>query len=132
MSVTDILADSFVKIKNAYAVKKDKVDIKSSKMLISIIEIFKRERLIQDYKFIEDNKQGIIRVYLKYSNKRVPALKDIKRVSKIGCRVYVDKDKIPRVLRGIGLAILTTSKGILTDVEAREQNVGGEVICYVY
>jgi len=132
MSVTDILADSFTKIRNAYSVRKDKVDIKSSKMLISIIDIFKREGLIQDYKYIKDNKQGIIRVYLKYSDKKVPALKDIKKVSKVGCRVYVDKNKIPRVLRGIGIAILTTSKGILTDVEARKQNVGGEVICYVY
>ncbi|MDP8233966.1 MAG: 30S ribosomal protein S8 [Candidatus Saelkia tenebricola] len=132
MSVTDPLADAFVKIKNAYAVKKDNVDIKSSKILLNIVNILKREKFIQDYKSIEDNKQGLIRVYLKYSDRRKPALEKIKRISKSGCRVYVDKDNIPNVMQGIGMAILTTSKGVLSDVEARERNIGGEVICHIY
>jgi len=132
MSVSDPLGDAFTKIRNAYRAKKDKVDLKGSKMLLRIVDILKREGFIQDYRFIEDNKQGIIRVYLRYLDKRRPALIDIKRISKPGRRIYVNKNEIPRVLSGIGIAILTTSKGILTDKEARKEKVGGEVICYVY
>jgi len=132
MSVTDSLADAFVKIKNAYRARKEVVNLKGSKLLLAIIDILKREGYIKDYRFIEDNKQGIIRVYLKYLNKNSPALIDIKRISKPGRRVYVNKEEVPRVLRGIGTAILTTSKGVVTDDQARKLKVGGEVICYVY
>ncbi len=132
MSVTDPLADAFVKIKNAYRARKEVVNLKGSKLLLAIIDILKREGYIKDYRFIEDNKQGIIRVYLKYLNKNSPALIDIKRISKPGRRVYVNKEEVPRVLRGIGTAILTTSKGVVTDDQARKLKVGGEVICYVY
>lgn len=133
MSVTDPLADAFVKIKNAYRARKEVVNLKGSKLLLAIVDILKKDGYIKDYRFIEDNKQGIIRVYLKYlDNKNKPALIDIKRISKPGRRVYVSKDEVPRVLRGIGTAILTTSKGVITDDQARKLKVGGEVICYVY
>jgi small subunit ribosomal protein S8 len=132
MSVSDSLADAFVKIKNAYRAGKEKVDIKGSKMLLEIVEIMKKKGFIQDYRFIEDNKQGVIRVYLRYLDKKTPALVEIKKISKPGRRVYVNRKEIPQVLSGIGVAILTTSKGILTDQEARRHKVGGEVICYIY
>jgi small subunit ribosomal protein S8 len=132
MSITDPLGDAFTKIKNAYRARKETVNLKGSKMLLTIMEILKKEGYIKDYRFIEDNKQGIIRVYLKYLDKNKPALMDIKRISKPGRRIYVNKNEVPRVLRGIGIAILTTSKGILTDEQARKLKVGGEVICYVY
>ena len=132
MSVTDPLADAFAKIKNAYRARKEVVNLKGSKLLLAIVDILKKDGYIKDYRFIEDNKQGIIRVYLKYLDKNKPALIDIKRISKPGRRVYVSKDEVPRVLRGIGTAILTTSKGVITDDQARKLKVGGEVICYVY
>ena len=132
MSITDPLADAFAKIKNAYRARKETVNLKGSKLLLAIMEIFKKEGYIKDYRFIEDDKQGIIRVYLKYIDKNKPALMDIKRISKPGRRVYVNKDEVPRVLRGIGIAVLSTSKGIVTDTQARKLKVGGEVICYVY
>ncbi|RKY37385.1 MAG: 30S ribosomal protein S8 [Candidatus Omnitrophota bacterium] len=132
MSITDPLADAFAKIKNAYRARKETVNLKGSKLLLAIMEIFKKEGYIKDYRFIEDDKQGIIRVYLKYVDKNRPALMDIKRISKPGRRVYVNKDEVPRVLRGIGIAVLSTSKGIVTDTQARKLKVGGEVICYVY
>ncbi len=132
MTVTDSLANAFVKIKNAYRAGQKTVEIKSSRMLLQIMEILKNKGFIQDYKFIEDNRQGIIRVYLKYLKGRKPAMVDIKRVSKPGRRIYVNKSEIPRVLSGIGIAIITTSRGLLTDEEAEKLNAGGEVICYVY
>ena len=132
MSVTDLLGDAFAKIKNAYRARKEVVNLKGSKLLLAIVDILKKDGYIKDYRFIEDNKQGIIRVYLKYLDKNKPALIDIKRISKPGRRVYVSKDEVPRVLRGIGTAILTTSKGVITDDQARKLKVGGEVICYVY
>lgn len=132
MSITDPLGDAFTKIKNAYRARKETVNLKGSKMLLAIMEILKKEGYIKDYRFIEDDKQGIIRVYLKYLDKNKPALMDIKRISKPGRRIYVNKNEVPRVLRGLGIAILTTSKGILTDEQARKLKVGGEVICYVY
>ena len=132
MSITDPLADAFVKIKNAYMAKKEKVDIKSSRILLQIVDIFKREGFIQDYKFIADSSQGKIRIYLRYIERKKPALNNIKKISKPGRRVYVSRKELPRVLGGIGIAILSTSKGIFTDEEARKNNVGGEVICYVY
>jgi small subunit ribosomal protein S8 len=131
MAVTDLLADAFTKIRNAFRARKEKVDIKASNVLKKIVEILKNEGFINDFRFIEDNRQGIIRIYLKYYGKK-SAIRDIKRISKPGRRVYVNKTEIPKVLGGIGIAILTTSQGILTDSEARKIKVGGEVICYIY
>jgi len=129
--MNDLISDALTRIRNAYRAKKDSVEIKCSNLMERICDILKREGFIENYKKIEDNKQGILRIYLKYEKNR-PAITQIKRISKPGRRVYVTKDKVPQVLQGYGIAILTTSKGVLTDKEARKLGVGGEVICYVW
>ena len=131
MSRTDLIADAFAIIRNAIMAKKENADIPASGTLKSILEILKRENYIDNFKLIEDKKQGILRIYLKYIAAK-PAIRNIKRVSKPGLRVYVKGDKIPSVLRGRGLAIITTSKGIITDKVARDSGIGGEVIGYVW
>jgi len=131
MSRTDLIADSFTIIRNAMTVKKETADIPASNTLKSILDILKREEYIENFKVMEDKKQGMIKVYLRYLSGK-PAIKNIKRISKPGLRVYVKQEKIPTVLRGRGLAIVTTSKGIMTDKEAKEQHIGGEVIAYVW
>ena len=131
MSRTDLIADSFTMIRNAVMAKKVTVDIPASGTLSSIMEILKNENYIEDFKFIEDKKQGTVRIYLKYIAGK-SAIRNIKRISRPGLRAYVKKVKIPRVLRGKGLAIVSTSKGVITDNKARELGVGGEVIGYVW
>jgi len=131
MSRTDLIADAFTIMRNAIMVNKEVVDIPASNNLKIIMEILKRENYIENFKFIEDKKQGILRVYLKYIEGK-SAIRNIKRISKPGLRIYVKKDKIPLVLRGKGLAIISTSSGIITDKEARERGLGGEVIAYVW
>ncbi|MGI6554884.1 MAG: 30S ribosomal protein S8 [Bacillota bacterium] len=132
MVMTDPIADYLTRIRNANMVYKGTVEIPSSKLKKSMSEILKREGYIKDYEFIEDGKQGIIRLYLKYGPGKERTITDLKRISKPGLRVYARKDEIPRVLGGLGIAIISTSKGILTDKEARKEGVGGEVICYVW
>jgi small subunit ribosomal protein S8 len=127
MSRTDLIADTFTVMRNAIIARKENVDVPASKITKNIIDILKRERYIDNYKVIDDNKQGTLRIYLKYVGKK-SAIRSIKRVSKSSLRKYVKHDKIPVVLRGLGLAIISTSKGLMTDKEAREQGVGGEVI----
>lgn len=131
MSRTDLIADGLTMIRNAMMAKKETVDIPASNILKSILGILKKENYIENFKFIEDKKQGLARVYLKYIAGR-PAIRNIRRVSRPSLRQYVKRDKIPLVLRGRGLAIISTSKGIMTDEEARQQNVGGEIIAYVW
>jgi len=131
MSRTDLLADTFTMIRNAIMAKKENLDVPASRMTKSVLEILKRENYIDNYKFIEDKKQGILRIYLKYTGKK-PAIMKIKRVSRPGLRIYTKKAKIPVVLRGKGLAILSTSKGILTDKEAKEKNLGGEILGFIW
>ncbi|MGA2775088.1 MAG: 30S ribosomal protein S8 [Candidatus Omnitrophota bacterium] len=131
MSRTDLIADSFTVIRNAIMAKKENVDIPSSNTIKAIMDILKRESYIEDFKIIDDKKQGIARVYLKYLAGK-SAIKNIKRISRPSLRVYVKKAKVPAVLRGRGLAIVSTSKGIITDKEAREANLGGEIIGYVW
>jgi len=131
MSRTDLIADSFTIIRNGIMAKKDNVDIPASNTLKSIIEIMKKENYIDNFKLIEDKKQGLIRIYLKYIAHK-PAIRNIKRISRPGLRVYVKRGKVPSVLRGRGLAIVSTSKGVITDKEARETGVGGEVIGYIW
>lgn len=132
MVMTDPIADFLTRIRNANMVYKETVEIPSSKLKKSLSEILKREGYIKDFEFVEDGKQGIIRLYLKYGSGRERTITDIKRISKPGLRVYAQKDQIPRVLGGLGIAIISTSKGIVTDKEARKEGVGGEVICYVW
>lgn len=131
MSRNDLIADALTMMRNAIMAKKETVDVPASNTLKSISEILKKESYIEDFKFIEDKKQGILRIYLKYTQLK-PAIKNIKRISKSGLRVYVKGDKIPYVLRGRGLAIISTSKGLLSDKEARQQGLGGEVMAYVW
>jgi small subunit ribosomal protein S8 len=131
MSRTDLLADTFTMIRNAIMAKRENLDVPASRMTKAVLEILKRENYIDNYKLIEDKKQGIIRIYLKYSGKK-PAIMTIKRVSRPGLRIYTKKAKIPVVLRGRGIAILSTSKGILTDKEAKEQNLGGEILGFIW
>lgn len=132
MSRTDPIADAFTMIRNATAVKKPAVNIPSSKLLEKILEILKRDGFIENFKKVEDSKQGILRVHLKFDKEGKPAISGLKRISKSSLRVYVAKDEIPYVLRGLGTAIITTSKGIFTDKEARKMKIGGEVICYIW
>jgi small subunit ribosomal protein S8 len=131
MSRTDLIADVFTMIRNAMMAKKETMNVPASNNVKSILEILKRESYIEDFKHIDDKKQGILRIYLKYTLGK-PAIRYIKRVSKPGMRIYVKRDKIPSVIRGRGLAIISTSKGIITDREARETGVGGEVIGYIW
>ena len=131
MSRNDLIADAFTIIRNAIMAKKEAVDVPASNTLKSILAILKREGYIDDFKLVEDKKQGMLRVYLKYVNLK-SAIRSIKRISKPGLRIYVKHDKIPFVLRGKGTAIISTSKGIITGVEARKQALGGEVVAYVW
>jgi len=131
MSRTDLIADSFTVIRNAVMCKKENADIPSSNTIKAILNILKRESYIEDFKIIDDKKQGIARVYLRYLTGK-SAIKNIKRISRPGLRVYVKKAKVPNVLRGRGLAIISTSKGIMTDKEARESSLGGEIIGYIW
>ena len=128
---TDLIADALTIMRNALMAKKENVDIPGSNTLKNILEILKKENYIDNFKPIEDKKQGVLRVYLKYVNAR-PAMRSIKRISKPGLRSYVKRAKVPSVLRGRGLAIISTSQGIITDKEAREKGIGGEVIAYVW
>ncbi len=132
MVMTDPIADYLVRISNAQKARFDKVDIPASKMKLSITKILKDEGYIRHYKFIKDNKQGIIRIHLKYDENRRAAITGVKRISKPGRRVYVGYDNIPRILNGLGIAILSTSQGILTDREARKRRIGGELLCAIW
>jgi len=132
MSMTDPIADLLTRIRNGAMAKLQKVDIPSSNMKVGIVTVLKNEGYIKNYKLISDQKQGILRIYLKYINDSDPVISEIKRISKPGGRRYVKSDKIPSVKQGLGIAILSTSKGLLTDKVAREAGVGGELICTVW
>ena len=129
--MTDPIADLFTRIRNGLMVRHPRVDVPGSKMKARIVEILKEEGYIKSFRIYEDNLQGIIRVYLKYKDGE-PVIRGIKRVSKPGHRIYVGKTEIPRVIRGLGVAIISTSKGVVTDSEARKNGMGGEVLCYVW
>ncbi len=131
MSRTDLISDAFTIIRNASCVKKEVVNVPASSVMSSVVEILKREGYIENFKYIEDKKQGTLRIYLKYVRGK-PAINNLKRISKPGLRIYVKRDKIPLVLRGRGIAFISTSTGIITDREAREKKIGGEVIGYVW
>jgi len=131
MSRTDLIADILTMIRNSIMIKRENVDVPALKTMKSILEILKREGYIDNFKEVEDKRQGMLRVYLKYTLGK-PAIKNIKRISKPGLRVYVKRDTIPLVLRGKGLSILSTPKGIMTGKEARAKGIGGEVLCYVW
>ena len=132
MTMTDPIADLIVRIKNAIMVSYDKVEVPSSKIKINIVKILKFEGYIRNYKIIKDDKQDSIVIYLKYNEDKSSVIKDLKRISKPSCRIYSRYKKIPRVLNGLGINIVSTSKGVLTDREARKMGIGGEIICSVW
>ena len=131
-AITDPIADLLTRIRNASRAGHEQVDTPGSRLKLEIVKILAQEKFIRGYQFISDEKQGILRVYLKYGPKREPVLNQLKRVSKPGLRVYAPADRIPRVLNGLGIAILSTSRGVLPDRECRRQHVGGEVLCHVW
>ena len=132
MTMTDPISDMLTRIRNANVVKHETVDVPASNMKKELARILLEEGFIRGYDVIEDGKQGIIRIQLKYGQTGERVISGLKRISKPGMRVYADKHEVPRVLNGLGISIISTSKGILTDKQARKENVGGEVICYVW
>lgn len=131
MHATDPISDFLTRIRNAVKARKKFVDIPSSKMKVSLAEILKANKFIRDYNVVEDNKQNILRVYLQYIG-GTPSITGLRRISTPGLRKYVNKDELPRVLNGLGIAVLSTPKGLLTDKQAKREAVGGEVVCHVW
>ena len=132
MTMSDPVADMLTRIRNANMVRHEKLEVPASNMKKEIAEILKREGFVRDVEYIEDNKQGIIRIFLKYGQNNERVITGLKRISKPGLRVYVKNNEVPKVLNGLGIAILSTSKGIMADKEARQQQIGGEVLAYVW
>ncbi len=132
MQITDSIADMLTRIRNADAAKHDTVSIPASNMKKAIAQILVDEGYVKGFKVIEDGKQGIIEVTLKYGPNKSHIIKGIRRVSKPGLRIYTDVENMPKVMNGLGIAILSTSKGIMTDKAARKENVGGEVLAFVW
>ena len=132
MTMTDPIADMLTRIRNANTVGHETVEIPASKMKKSIAEILKEEGYIEDFDIIDDNKQGIIKITMKYGANKEKVITGIKKISKPGLKVYAKANDVPRVLGGLGIAIISTSKGVVSDKEARKMGVGGEVICYAW
>jgi len=132
VSLSDPIADMLTVIRNANRAKKEKVDIPASKLKMEIIKIFKNEGYIKNFKLIEEGNKSYIRVYLKYTPSGECVIHDLQRVSKPGLRVYRKKYELPRIYNGYGTSIISTSHGVLTDRKAREQNLGGEVLCLIW
>jgi small subunit ribosomal protein S8 len=132
MVMTDPIADMLTRIRNANMVRHESVELPASRIKREIADILKREGFIRDAEYIEDTKQGILRIFLKYGLNNEKVITGLKRISKPGLRVYARSTEVPRVLRGLGIALLSTNKGIVTDKEARQQRVGGEVLAYIW
>lgn len=132
MSVTDPIADMLTRIRNANSIKMDFVDIPSSGIKGEIAKILYEEGYIKNYEVRQEGSSSIIRIYLKYDKKKKGVITELKRISKPSLRVYAEKNEIPKVLRGLGIAILSTSKGVLTGEKAKKNGVGGEVVCYIW
>lgn len=132
MQITDPIADMLTRIRNANSAKHETVDIPASNMKKAIAEILNEEGYIKSYQVIEDGKQGVIRITLKYGPAKERVISGLKRVSKPGLRIYAGAEELPRVLKGLGIAVISTSKGIMTDKAARKENIGGEVLAFVW
>ncbi len=132
MQITDPIADLLTRIRNASSAKHDTVDIPASNMKKAICQILLDEGYIKSYTVAEDGKQGVITVVLKYGEAKTPAISGLRRVSKPGLRIYSDVENMPKVMKGLGIAIVSTSKGVMTDRQARKENVGGEVLAFVW
>ncbi|MBI3601666.1 MAG: 30S ribosomal protein S8 [Candidatus Omnitrophica bacterium] len=131
MSVSDPIADTLTVVRNALHAHKETVEFPASKLLERVLSIFKNDGYVEDYRLLKDDKQGVLKVYLKYENNK-PAIMGLKRISRPGLRVYADNFRIPRILNGLGTAVLSTSKGVISDREARKLKIGGEVICSIW
>lgn len=132
VAMSDPIADFLTRIRNAGMVYHDKVEVPASRVKRDIAELLKTEGFIKDFEYIADSKQGILRLYLKYGPNRERVISGLKRISRPGLRVYAGKDELPKVLGGIGMAVVSTSKGIMTDKQARKLGLGGEVLCYIW
>ncbi len=132
MTMTDPIADMLTRIRNANMVRHEKLEVPASNLKKEIAEILKREGFIRDVEYVEDNKQGIIRIFLKYGKDNERVITGLKRISKPGLRVYAKTNEVPKVLNGLGIALVSTSQGLLTDKEARAKKVGGEILAYVW
>ncbi|WP_102349436.1 30S ribosomal protein S8 [Bacillus sp. Marseille-P3661] len=132
MVMTDPIADMLTRIRNANMVRHEKLEVPASKLKKDIAEILKREGFVRDVEYIEDNKQGIIRIFLKYGANNERVITGLKRISKPGLRVYAKANEVPRVLNGLGIAIVSTSNGVVTDKDARAKQIGGEILAYVW
>tara|TARA_B100000282_G_scaffold289946_1_gene260303 strand:- start:1823 stop:2224 length:402 start_codon:yes stop_codon:yes gene_type:complete len=133
MIVSDPIADMLTRIRNANMAEKVSVEVPSSKIKIEIAKLLKSEGFVSDYSIIKrDENKSSLAINLKYTADREPVIQGLQRVSKPSCRKYVNRDEVPRVLGGIGIAILSTSKGVITDTEARKHNIGGEILCYIW
>lgn len=131
MSITDPISNMLSNIRNAIRAHHETVDIPASKLTEKILEIFKSDGYIENYRLLKDGKQGVLKVYLKYFDKK-SAILGLRKISKPGSRVYVEREKVPAVLNGLGTAVISTSHGVLNDREARKNKVGGEVLCYIW
>ncbi|WP_099204864.1 30S ribosomal protein S8 [Scatolibacter rhodanostii] len=132
MQVTDTIADLLTRIRNAQSAKHDTVEIPASNMKKAICQILVNEGYVKSFSTAEDGKQGMIKVVLKYSEGKTPVIKGLKRVSKPGLRIYSNAEELPKVMKGLGVALVSTSKGIMTDRQARKENVGGEVLAFIW
>ena len=133
MQITDPIADMLTRIRNANNAKHESVNVPASKLKLAIAKILFEEGYIKSYQFVEDGNQGVIKITLKYVNgKQQPVIAGLKRISKPGLRVYAKSEELPKVLGGLGIAIISTSKGLMTDKEARKQMIGGEVLAYIW
>jgi len=130
--MSDPIADFLTRIRNAGMVYHDKVEVPASRVKKDLAELLKAEGFIKDVEYIADDKQGVLRLYLKYGAERERVITGLKRISRPGLRVYAKKDEIPKVLGGLGIAVISTSKGIMTDKQARKEGLGGEVLCYIW
>ncbi|MGE5674202.1 MAG: 30S ribosomal protein S8 [Mycobacterium leprae] len=132
MVVSDPIADLLTRIRNANSVFHDRIEVPGSKMKKAIVQILKDEGFVRDFEWIDNGHQGVIRVFLKYGPNKTKVISGLRRVSRPGLRVYAKKDQVPKVLGGLGIAVLSTSVGIMTDKKARQSGLGGEVLCYVW
>ncbi|MCL1823132.1 MAG: 30S ribosomal protein S8 [Oscillospiraceae bacterium] len=132
MQITDTIADMLTRIRNANAAKHQYVDIPASGMKKQIAQILVEEGYIKSFRVIEDNKQGIVRITLKYTENKAQVIQGLRRVSKPGLRIYTNSKDMPKVMKGLGIAIVSTSKGVMTDKKARSENIGGEVLAFVW
>lgn len=132
MQITDTIADMLTRIRNANSAKHDTVDVPASKMKKAIAQILLDEGYIKSFQVIDDGKQGVIRITLKYGESKTPVISGLRRVSKPGLRIYTNCEDMPRVMRGLGIALMSTSKGVMTDRDARKANVGGEVLAFIW